>query len=59
VVEHRAPKGSDLPLERLSLPWTRRLDHANGPHANGFRISGKQVRRRNPGGNEGRKEKEE
>jgi hypothetical protein len=52
VVEHRAPEGADLPLQLLPLPGTRRLDHANGLLANGFRISGKQVRRGKPGGNE-------
>jgi hypothetical protein len=59
VVEHCAPKGADLPLQRLPLPGTRRLDHADGLQANGFRISGKKVRRGKPGGNEGKKEKEE
>jgi hypothetical protein len=59
VVEHLAPKGANFPLERLPLPGTRRLNHANGLQANGDRISGKQIRRGKPGGNEGKKEKEE
>jgi hypothetical protein len=59
VVEHRAPKCADLPLQRLPLPGTRHLDHANGLVANGFRIFGKQIRHGKPGGNERKKEKEE
>jgi hypothetical protein len=59
MVEHHTPKGANFPFQRFSLPWTRRIDHANGLRANRCRISGKQVRRGKPGGNERKKEKEE
>lgn len=58
-MEHRAPEGTDFPLQRLLLPGTRGLDHADSLVANGVRISGKRIRRGKPGGKEREKEKEE
>jgi hypothetical protein len=59
VFEHRPPERANLPLERLPLAGTRRLDHADGLFANDYRISREQIRRGMPGRNQGKEDQEE